>query len=164
MGVVLMLKWQLICHQKCVFGLLILYQLSFWYLNNYHAAKRKKLSQIYLPYNQFLLPYKRSIFTIKVAKMIWFLEKSTLYPDLPYKRLPYKWSVLYYNFVSLETDSADLVSSRDLIERLHLHNCSVMLTTLSAQLHNTLPHSWPSLFLLVASFLLVNSPLLVNVY
>ena len=85
-----MLKWQLICHQKCVFGLLILYQLSFWYLNSYHAAKRKKLSQIYLPYNQFLLPYKRSIFTIKVAKMIWFLEKSTLYPDLPYKRLPYK--------------------------------------------------------------------------
>ena len=95
MGVVLMLKWQLICHQKCVFGLLILYQLSFWYLNSYHAAKRKKLSQIYLPYNQFLLPYKRSIFTIKVAKMIWFLEKSTLYPDLPYKRLPYKWSALY---------------------------------------------------------------------
>ena len=98
MGVVLMLKWQLICHQKCVFGLLILYQLSFWYLNSYHAAKRKKLSQIYLPYNQFLLPYKRSIFTIKVAKMIWFLEKSTLYPDLPYKRLPYKWSVLYVHW------------------------------------------------------------------
>ena len=54
------------------------------------CCKKEELSQIYLPYNQFLLPYKRSIFTIKVAKMIWFLEKSTLYPDLPYKRLPYK--------------------------------------------------------------------------
>ena len=85
-----MLKLQLICHQKCEFGLLVLYQLSFWCHNSYHAAKRKQLTQIYLPYNQFLLPYKRSIFTIKVAKMIWFLEKSTLYPDLPYKRLPYK--------------------------------------------------------------------------
>ena len=83
-----MLKWQLICHQKFEFGLLILNQLAFWYHNSYHAAKRKQLTQIYLPYNQFLLPYKRFIFTIKVAKMIWFLEKSTLYPDLPYKRLP----------------------------------------------------------------------------
>ena len=86
----MMLKWQLICHQKSEFGLLTLYQLSFWNHNSYHAAKRKQLTQIYLPYNQFLLPYKRSIITIKVAKMIWFLEKSTLYPDLPYKRLPYK--------------------------------------------------------------------------
>ena len=93
MGVVLMVKWQLICHQKSEFGLLTLYQLSFWNHNSYHAAKRKQLTQIYLPYNQFLLPYKRSIFTIKVAKMIWFLEKSTLYPDLPYK-----WSVLYHYY------------------------------------------------------------------
>ena len=83
-----MLNWQLICHQKSEFGLLTLYQLSFWNHNSYHAAKRKQLTQIYLPYNQFLLPYKRSIFSIKVTKMIWFLEKSTLYPDLPYKRLP----------------------------------------------------------------------------
>ena len=95
MGVVLMLKWQLICHQKSEFVLLTLYQLSFWNHNSYHVAKRKQLTQIYLPYNQFLLPYKRSIFTIKATKMILFLEISTLYPDLPYKQLPYKWSKLY---------------------------------------------------------------------
>ena len=90
MGVVLMLKWQLICHQKSEFGLLTLYQLLFWNHNSYHPAKGGNSIKYIYPITSFYYPIKGLFITVKVAKMIWFLEKSTLYPDLPYKRLPYK--------------------------------------------------------------------------
>ena len=48
-----------------------------------------------LLYIQFFLLYKQSFFTIKMLEMVWVLGKSTLYQDLPYKRLLYKRSVVY---------------------------------------------------------------------
>ena len=55
-GSCLMLKLQLICHQKCEFGLLVLYQLSFWCHNSYQEGSNS-LKYIY-PITSFYYPIK----------------------------------------------------------------------------------------------------------
>ena len=65
-------------------------------------------------------------FTIKMSDLVWFLEKSTLNPDLPYNRLLYKRFLLYILFSVLKvlfSHPCYEESGRKVVELMYAFHC-----------------------------------------